>query len=62
MSKKDAMAFIDIVQPTHTRTSCDENSSYNAAFVLDDRLHNYCERCTLIRIAELALGEIDSDE
>lgn len=62
MSKENAIAYIDQLAPTHTRTSCDELDSYNAAFVMNGALYNYCERCTLLRIAELAMGETEPSE
>lgn len=62
MSKQNAMAYIEMLAPTHTRTSCAEDKSHNAAFRLDGRVYNYCERCTLIFIAELASGEFTPTE
>lgn len=59
MSKENAIAYIDQLAPEHTRTSCEASETYNAAFVLDGVHYNYCERCTLMRIALLALGEIE---
>lgn len=62
MSKENAIAYIDLLAPDHMRTSCEEGQSYNAAFVFDGVLYNKCERCTLIRVALLALGEIEPSE
>lgn len=62
MSKENAVAYIDLMAPDHTRTSCKDGQSYNAAFTLDGTFYNKCERCTLIHIVQLALGEIDPSE
>ena len=65
MSKENAMAYIDHLAPEHSRTSCEEGESYNAAFVFSGVQYNKCERCTLTRVARLALGEVepyDSDD
>lgn len=62
MSKENAIAYIDQLAPEHTRTSCEEGHSYNAAFAFDGRTYNKCERCTLIRVALLALGENEPSE
>lgn len=62
MSKENAIAYIDQLAPEHMRKSCEEGQSYNAAFVLDGVHYNKCERCTLIRVALLALGEIEPSE
>lgn len=61
MSKENAIAYIDMLEPDHMRTSCESIASYNAAFQLDNRgpIYNKCNRCTLIRIVELALGEVE---
>lgn len=59
MSKEIAISYIDQIAPEHSRTSCAEFDSWNAAFTLQGVLHNKCERCTLIRIAQLATGEVE---
>lgn len=61
MSKAAAMAYIDMLEPDHFRTGCGELESWNAAFQLDGKgpVYNKCNRCSLIRIAELALGEVE---
>lgn len=61
MSKESALKYIDSIAPKHSRTSCAEDS-WNAAFVLNGTFYNYCERCTLIRISQLALDEIQEKE
>lgn len=62
MAKEIAMPYIDSIAPDHARTGCEEFESHNAAFTIEGVLYNKCERCTLIRIAQLASGEIEPAE
>lgn len=48
-----AIDYINMLEPTHSRMSCDEGESHNAAFKLDGVYYNYCNRCTLWKIMEL---------
>lgn len=61
MSKENAIAYIDMLEPDHGRTSCEGLETYNAAFQLEKggQVYNKCNRCTLIHIVELALGEVE---
>lgn len=64
MSKEAALAYIDMLEPEHMRTSCSGTETWNAAFQLEKGgpVYNNCNRCSLIRIAELALGEAQLHE
>lgn len=56
------IAYIDKIEPEHSRNSCGElNDSNNYAFVIDGRVDETCRRCTLLHVAKLAAGEINYD-
>lgn len=51
------IAYIDMIEPDHSRTGCIDRESHNAAFNIDGQVYNTCNRCTLIHIAEIAMQE-----
>ncbi len=47
-----ASAYVDAIAPEHDRTSCSDDSLYNAAYGIDDHEgHGRCRRCTLLAAA-----------
>jgi len=48
-----AIDYINMLEPSHSRMSCEDGESYNAAFKLDGVHYNYCNRCTLFAIMQL---------
>lgn len=53
-SKLKAIEYINSIEPEHSRTSCDEGESNNAAGTVLGVTYNWCNRCTLFKIMELA--------
>lgn len=52
-----ALDYINMLEPHHHRMSCEEGESHNAAFILDGRLYEYCNRCTLFAIMNLGVDK-----
>ena len=49
---KHRSVYVDAIAPEHSRTSCDDNDLYNAAYGADDfDGEGRCRRCTLLAAA-----------
>lgn len=53
MKQMTALDYINILEPDHSRMSCEEGQSNNAVFIMDGHTYNYCNRCTLFAIMQL---------
>jgi hypothetical protein len=58
VEEQTLMSYIDMLAPDHDRTGCEDPHSYNSAFRHKGTVYNKCQRCTLLRIAELARKHI----
>lgn len=62
-TKKQRLDYVNHIAPEHDRTSCSDNSLYNAAYNQDDfDGHGRCYRCTLLMAAVIGKTEDNHSE
>lgn len=58
----DRLRYVDMLAPEHCRTSCNDNNLNNYADDADDNMGmGRCYRCTLLRVADKGISEVQSD-